>query len=304
MAHTPLKRPASDDLSSSQVAPKSQRRSFVIPGFESDSDDSDDDTAISAGFEAIDHTLADVFTDPLAESMFRCHENLQLRKAPPPPEHIFKNLLEEIQLDDDAPTGCRSLRRRGHLVKKKDYDDLGGNLSDDEDEGKNIDNTFGDGDEDMDLENEIEQDRKKVEDAAVRMGLKQSTVLIHRKEEIAADERGEAALPGDTLKQSPKSPLRNPREPDKDAEDDMEWIQGYQLGATDMNRKFKDVLETKIMWRVPDMRTALMNHQVLGVDWMLNREIQPKVPKGGLLADAMGIGKVCKFLIPFFEYYG
>ncbi|KAI5783669.1 SNF2 family N-terminal domain-containing protein [Geopyxis carbonaria] len=39
------------------------------------------------------------------------------------------------------------------------------------------------------------------------------------------------------------------------------------------------------------MRTPLLDHQVLGLDWMLDHEMSPARPKGGLVADAMGLGK-------------
>jgi len=46
-------------------------------------------------------------------------------------------------------------------------------------------------------------------------------------------------------------------------------------------------------WLVPGMRTPLLNHQVLGVKWMVDREMGQRLPKGGLMADSMGLGKVC-----------
>ncbi|KAI5817233.1 SNF2 family N-terminal domain-containing protein [Pyronema omphalodes] len=48
------------------------------------------------------------------------------------------------------------------------------------------------------------------------------------------------------------------------------------------------------MWKVPQMETALMDHQVLGVDWMLSREKVTDIErdfKGGFVCDAMGMGK-------------
>ncbi|KAI5841595.1 SNF2 family N-terminal domain-containing protein, partial [Tricharina praecox] len=43
--------------------------------------------------------------------------------------------------------------------------------------------------------------------------------------------------------------------------------------------------------RVPAMVTTLMNHQVLGLDWMASRELLERPPVGGLVADEMGLGK-------------
>ncbi|KAL7267198.1 hypothetical protein RUND412_010225 [Rhizina undulata] len=74
-------------------------------------------------------------------------------------------------------------------------------------------------------------------------------------------------------------------------QDDMEWISGDQLGKIDKSKQFRDVVEVKEMWRIPGMVTPLLDHQVLGVDWMIARELSEKVPRGGLVADAMGLGK-------------
>lgn len=73
--------------------------------------------------------------------------------------------------------------------------------------------------------------------------------------------------------------------------DAMEWIQGNQLGQRDAGRHFKDVVERTLRWRVPGMISPLLDHQVLGVDWMVGREYSEDMPRGGLVADAMGLGK-------------
>lgn len=89
--------------------------------------------------------------------------------------------------------------------------------------------------------------------------------------------------------------LPNPNQqkaPEPGINDDMEWIHGGDLGQRDASRQFKDVTEKKLMWRVPGMRTPLLEHQVLGVDWMVKHEMSDSRPRGGLVADAMGLGKV------------
>lgn len=95
-------------------------------------------------------------------------------------------------------------------------------------------------------------------------------------------------------RKAPPNP-NQPKAPEPDINDDTEWIHGGDLGQRDANRKFKDVIEKKLMWRVPGMRTPLLEHQVLGVDWMLKHEMSEARPRGGLVADAMGLGKVCLF---------
>lgn len=44
-------------------------------------------------------------------------------------------------------------------------------------------------------------------------------------------------------------------------------------------------------WRLRGMKYSLLHHQVQGAAWMRERETQDVQPLGGLLADAMGLGK-------------
>ncbi|KAI1735364.1 SNF2 family N-terminal domain-containing protein [Xylaria scruposa] len=44
------------------------------------------------------------------------------------------------------------------------------------------------------------------------------------------------------------------------------------------------------------METALLNHQVIGVSWMLGRELCKEGPWGGILGDEMGMGKTLQAL--------
>lgn len=99
--------------------------------------------------------------------------------------------------------------------------------------------------------------------------------------------------PGESAPKQKAPPNPNqPKAPEPDINNDMEWIQGGDLGQRDANRQFKDITEKKLMWRVPGMRTPLLEHQVLGVDWMIKHEMSDARPRGGLVADAMGLGKV------------
>jgi SNF2 family DNA or RNA helicase len=68
----------------------------------------------------------------------------------------------------------------------------------------------------------------------------------------------------------------------KDFSDDSTIDEALEkLGMPDMNAKFAD------------MTVQLMPHQILGVNFMLQKE-KDLTKKGGLLCDAMGLGKVCR----------
>jgi SNF2 family DNA or RNA helicase len=45
------------------------------------------------------------------------------------------------------------------------------------------------------------------------------------------------------------------------------------------------------MWLVKGMKTSLKNYQVMGTAFMRRRENSADEPKGGLMADQMGLGK-------------
>ena len=58
-------------------------------------------------------------------------------------------------------------------------------------------------------------------------------------------------------------------------------------------RRYRLLQEVKKTWIVRGMETALLDHQILGVDWMVNeKEVSDRPPRGGLLCDQMGLGKV------------
>ncbi|KZF23299.1 P-loop containing nucleoside triphosphate hydrolase protein [Xylona heveae TC161] len=50
------------------------------------------------------------------------------------------------------------------------------------------------------------------------------------------------------------------------------------------------------LWNVSGMKTALLNYQVLGADWMRDREENEQDPRGGINADMMGLGKTIQTL--------
>jgi SNF2 family DNA or RNA helicase len=49
-------------------------------------------------------------------------------------------------------------------------------------------------------------------------------------------------------------------------------------------------------WLVKGMKSTLYHHQLLGANWMLQRELNGGAPFGGLLADSMGLGKTVQTL--------
>lgn len=52
-------------------------------------------------------------------------------------------------------------------------------------------------------------------------------------------------------------------------------------------------------WRVKGMKTALTAHQVLGASFMREREASESEPRGGILADQMGLGKTLTMIANF-----
>jgi SNF2 family DNA or RNA helicase len=49
-------------------------------------------------------------------------------------------------------------------------------------------------------------------------------------------------------------------------------------------------------WEIDGFSTPLYPHQLIGVSWMLSRELDPTGPRGGILADKMGLGKTVQLL--------
>ncbi|PQE14945.1 dna repair rad5 protein [Rutstroemia sp. NJR-2017a WRK4] len=59
---------------------------------------------------------------------------------------------------------------------------------------------------------------------------------------------------------------------------------------------FANVKAVKGKWLVKGMRSTLYHHQLLGAQWMVQRELSSEPPHGGLLADSMGLGKTVQTL--------
>lgn len=49
-------------------------------------------------------------------------------------------------------------------------------------------------------------------------------------------------------------------------------------------------------WLIKGMTSTLYHHQLLGAQWMVQRELSSQPPNGGLLADSMGLGKTVQML--------
>ncbi|KAI9848067.1 MAG: hypothetical protein M1837_001169 [Sclerophora amabilis] len=50
-------------------------------------------------------------------------------------------------------------------------------------------------------------------------------------------------------------------------------------------------------WRLKGMKSPLYHHQLLGAEFMVSRECGDQAPRGGLLADSMGLGKTLQLLL-------
>jgi len=201
---------------------------------------------------------------------------------------IITSLIDNVPLDDDAPVGCRR-RRRTRLVKKADLDQqtvdtavaAKGKVEGDDDDEDDMNLDYVPVDDDAPVEeDEVAHDIAMIKAAASRLNLREEIVVVTRKEEIGEDGEWASAAAGGNVPALVA------------AEDDMEFIQGDQVGNVDTNaRRFREISENNSMWRVAGMTTTLMNHQVLGVDWMALRELSATLPIGGLVADEMGLGK-------------
>jgi SNF2 family DNA or RNA helicase len=63
------------------------------------------------------------------------------------------------------------------------------------------------------------------------------------------------------------------------------------------NNKPKPVLVDGVNgWLAPRMNTPLRNHQLIGTGFLRERETSTEEPRGGLLADGMGLGKTIQML--------
>ncbi len=49
-------------------------------------------------------------------------------------------------------------------------------------------------------------------------------------------------------------------------------------------------------WLIKGMESPLYHHQLLGAQWMVQRELSSQQPNGGLLADSMGLGMTVQML--------
>lgn len=65
-------------------------------------------------------------------------------------------------------------------------------------------------------------------------------------------------------------------------------------GDTDLPTAAQNLGLDEDDYTIPGMSVPLMPHQVIGVDWMVQKERDERY-KGGVLGDEMGIGKVGQF---------
>lgn len=81
-----------------------------------------------------------------------------------------------------------------------------------------------------------------------------------------------------------------------DEESEDEEAKAKTKGAVSESKKKEESIVSST-GHLPGLAVPLLPHQVEGVRWMINRELGPlkrgRVPKGGLLADDMGIWTLC-----------
>ena len=77
----------------------------------------------------------------------------------------------------------------------------------------------------------------------------------------------------------------------KDAKDDKAKLKQASCFFGAAKVKAKDG-----KWLIKGMKSTLYHHQLLGAQWMIQRELSDEVPYGGLLADSMGLGKTVQTL--------
>ncbi|KAI9782747.1 MAG: hypothetical protein M1839_004735 [Geoglossum umbratile] len=132
------------------------------------------------------------------------------------------------------------------------------------------------GDEDVDP---IQEEKDRVIEAARQLGCKRKRKLVVRREEVTdhpiLDTQEVGALAEDVKV--------------KHESEDLIFI---AEGPDGRPRRYRRVEELRTFWTVPGMTTPLLDHQILGVDWMVNdKELAEKGIHGGLVADMMGLGK-------------
>ncbi|TEY61183.1 hypothetical protein BOTCAL_0173g00160 [Botryotinia calthae] len=72
--------------------------------------------------------------------------------------------------------------------------------------------------------------------------------------------------------------------------------ESFGLGKIKLINLENDKSLHKTTWLLKGMKTPLWHHQLIGVHWMMGREFSKEEPKGGIVADAMGLGKTVEML--------
>ncbi|KAI9844067.1 MAG: hypothetical protein M1838_002323 [Thelocarpon superellum] len=139
-------------------------------------------------------------------------------------------------------------------------------------------------------------EREEVTRTAIELGLKRRRKMVTRRELI--DDAHNQRAPADTMTSRLLSQSREinqgsiiPSEQDG-TDSQVELI----AGANGEPLRYKVTRELREFWTVRGMVTSLLDHQILGVHWMLNRELGDTRPRGGLVADMMGLGKTMQVI--------
>ncbi|KAJ4301538.1 hypothetical protein N0V90_003631 [Kalmusia sp. IMI 367209] len=135
------------------------------------------------------------------------------------------------------------------------------------------------------------KDKKEME-RAVRLGtsLLNSNVFRNQAQGDAPERHFTSRNKQDALKELIASvPIEN----QKSAKDDRAAL---MRAIKDFDGRGSVKAHTDSMWLVKDMASSLKSYQIMGTAFMRNREKASEEPRGGLMADAMGLGKTLMML--------
>ncbi|KAI9674520.1 MAG: hypothetical protein M1817_001858 [Caeruleum heppii] len=153
----------------------------------------------------------------------------------------------------------------------------------------------GPNDEENETVDNVAEEKEHVIEAAHRLGCKRRCRVTNRREQLPDDDEP-AALDDQSTKTPPSVEGDTEGAANLSRQADNERIILAE-GLDGKPHRYKLTREKTAFWTIRGMTTALLDHQILGVDWMVNdKELGDKGPRGGLLADAMGLGKTMQVI--------